>query len=99
MEIFCRYLKGFGSPVADWLEALKDIPGQHYRLTHRQAKEAERIGLAGYPRYTVFDRTGRRVYAQLGYAPPSSPRCGRPSTRPWPSRPPVATRRIYTASK
>lgn len=55
--------------MADWLEALKDIPGQHYRLTHRQAKEAERIGLAGYPHYTLFDRTGRRVYAQLGYAP------------------------------
>jgi len=68
-DVVFVYLADEGSPVADWLEAIEGIPGLHYRLTRRYAKAAERIGLAGYPRYTVFDRTGRKVYGQLGYAP------------------------------
>jgi thiol-disulfide isomerase/thioredoxin len=53
------------SPIADWMNMIQKMPGDHYRLTSEQWKKLN--GLNGIPRYKIFDRSGKEILDQTGW--------------------------------
>jgi thiol-disulfide isomerase/thioredoxin len=54
------------SPVADWMEMIQKMPGDHYRFNYEQWEKLK--GLNGIPRYKIFDRSGKEILDQTGWS-------------------------------
>lgn len=65
------YITGETSPYADWQGMIKNIAGDHYRLTDKQWSEmCNSLNIPGIPAYLLLDKQGKNVYdnmSQGGY--------------------------------
>ena len=60
------YVTGETSPIGDWLQAIANIAGDHYRLTDAQWQELLRgLGIPGIPVYMVLAPDGSVAYSNL----------------------------------
>lgn len=60
------YITGETSPLADWREAIKDIEGDHYRLTDAQWESLlSELGVPGIPVYLLVGRDGETLFSNL----------------------------------
>jgi len=60
------YVTGETSPQADWNEAIKQIGGDHYRLTGAQwSSLGEALGLVGIPAYLLLNKDGSEAYSNV----------------------------------
>jgi thiol-disulfide isomerase/thioredoxin len=69
------YLTDETSPLATWNNMISELSGDHYRLTASQNKYIQkRLGekITGVPSYLILDKTGEKVYFQVGFPGPEA---------------------------
>ncbi len=54
------------SPTVEWMKMIQTMPGDHYRLNSQQWAKLK--GMNGIPRYKIFDRSGKEILDQTGWA-------------------------------
>ena len=60
------YVTGETSPYADWQGMIKNIAGEHYRLTDKQWGEmCNSLNIPGIPAYLLLNKKGEKVYDNL----------------------------------
>lgn len=60
------YVTNESSPEETWSDAVKSMPGTHYRIPNDLWKGVKEIGNA-IPRYLIYDKEGKQVYQQTGF--------------------------------
>lgn len=60
------YVTGETSPYADWQKMIKNIAGDHYRLTDKQWSEmCTSLNIPGIPAYLLLGKQGKKVYDNM----------------------------------
>ncbi len=60
------YVTGETSPLATWQTMVKDIDGEHYRLTDKQWSElCQSLNIPGIPAYLLLDKQGKKSFDNL----------------------------------
>lgn len=60
------YVTGETSPEADWNAMIKNIEGEHYRLTKDQWSElCQELGIPGIPAYLLLGKDGKTAFDNL----------------------------------
>lgn len=60
------YITGESSPMNTWTEMIKDISGDHYRLTATQWDEmCKALNIPGIPVYLLMGKDGKKAYDNL----------------------------------
>ncbi|MBR1713080.1 MAG: TlpA family protein disulfide reductase [Alloprevotella sp.] len=60
------YVTGETSPASDWEAAVKNIKGDHYRLTNAQWNDlASGLGMPGIPAYLLLNRDGSTAFSNV----------------------------------
>lgn len=60
------YVTGETSPYADWQGMIKNIAGEHYRLTDKQWGEmCNSLNIPGIPAYLLLNKKGEKAYDNL----------------------------------
>lgn len=60
------YITGETSPAADWQGMIKNIEGDHYRLTDKQWNEmCMSLNIPGIPAYLLLNKQGKKVYDNM----------------------------------
>ena len=60
------YVTGETSPMADWREAIKEIEGDHYRITDAQWESLlTELNIPGIPVYLLVGKDGATVFSNL----------------------------------
>ena len=60
------YITGESSRLEDWRRMIKDIDGDHYRLTNEQWQNlCQSLGVPGIPAYVLFNSDGTEAFSNL----------------------------------
>ena len=60
------YITGETSPYGTWQDMIKNIEGEHYRLTAKQWNElCQSLNIPGIPAYLLLNKKGEKAYDNL----------------------------------
>lgn len=69
-DIVFLYLTSSSSPFDQWTHYTETVPGEHYYITEEQDNYLSNSiwGEGGVPKYAIFNKNGKQLYKQLGWA-------------------------------